>query len=498
MSSRRPPRLVARFAVGSLFAFMAVGAILAFEMSHQIRAREESSARFHAQFVVQSILAYQLRPTDLSKPLPTSGARYQQLLGIVRARVLQFPAVRVKVWSRQGTVLFSDEPQLVGRSFTIDDDLIEAFAGKAVGGVTDLTEAENVFERPLAPKLLATYVPLILPAGSRGAPIAVVEIYQDYAGVQRQVDHLFRELAVTLLVALGALYLLLLPILRRAGKTMSVQNARLEEQAGRLEALLVQEQHTVSELRELNRLKDEFVAIASHEVRTPLTSIIGYAKTLRRGTFADDRKVRDEFLDAIERQGDRLNRLVVNLLESSHFEGRHVAPSGELVDLADVVREVVSGLGPAGSRVIVDLPKGLPSISSDRHWVELLVSNLLDNALKFSSSDSQCEIAAERDGDTLVVRVRDQGVGIPQDELDRIFDRFYQVDSSATRHYGGVGLGLSLVRNIVHGLEGTVTATSALGQGSTFTVRLPIVPIPRREVEPEPVPQSNTQPAFRG
>ncbi|TMK96336.1 MAG: HAMP domain-containing histidine kinase [Actinobacteria bacterium] len=232
----------------------------------------------------------------------------------------------------------------------------------------------------------------------------------------------------------------------------------------------------MAELRDLNELKDGFVAMASHEVRTPLTSIIGYAKTLRRPEFSDDPAAREEFLDAIERQGDRLSRLVENLLASSRIEDERGRLTLVPMSLPDVMREALTTLGPRGRRVVVSLPPNLPIVISDRQRIELIMTNLLDNALKFSSAGTSCEVTAWRDGESVAVSVRDRGIGIAQEHLDRIFDRFYQVDSSVTRGYGGVGLGLSLVKELTSILGGTVEVTSLPKEGSTFIVKIPIAP----------------------
>ncbi len=467
-------RLMTRFALGSLLAFLAVGITVSVVVSRELRNRQEDAARFHAQFVAESILRYELSASDVSAPLAVNGPRYRELVQFVRARILQSPVVRVKIWSRDGTIVFSDEPRLVGQRFAVDEELKEAFAGKSVGGVTNLRADENVFEQSLASKLYSTYTPLYIgTAAPRGTPAAVVEVYQDYARIQDEVNRLFGELILTLAIGLAALYVILVPIIRGAARTLSEQNMKLEQQAGRLEELLSNEKRTVGELRELNRLKDEFVAIASHEVRTPLTSIIGYAKTLRRPEFADDAAARNEFLGAIERQGDRLHRLVQNLLASSQVEDDLNRPSLTTFRFQDVVEEVLVGLGAGRPRIGFSVPPDLEPIVSDRQRVELILSNLLDNALKFSLGETACRLEAHREGDTLVFRVRDEGVGIPADKLPRIFDRFYQVDSSVTRQYGGVGLGLSLVKQLVSSLAGQIEVQSRPGRGSSFTVRLP-------------------------
>jgi len=413
---------------------------------------------------------------DLKAPADIASKEYAALSDFVRSRIVRKPVVRVKIWSLTGTVLFSDEPRLIGRNFGLDDELKEASAGQTVSGISNLSAPENVFDRQLAPKLYATYVPLRLASDRLGnPPVAVAEIYQDYAGIQAQINNLFRTVGITMLVGLGVLYLLLLPITLKVANTLSEQNTRLEEEAKRSEELLRKEHQTVAELRKLNRLQGEFVAVASHELRTPLTSIIGYAKTLRQPQFANDAAARDEFLQAIERQGDRLFQLVENLLTSSHLEDHILRLSISTFSFQELARDVVEGLGSKGSRVRLNLATDLPTLLSDRQYVAQIVANLLGNALKFSPNGTPCELGAKWSGGSLTFWVRDHGIGIPASEVDRIFDRFYQVDSSSTRPYGGIGLGLSLVKNLVQTLGGRIDVRSAPKKGSIFLVTLPLV-----------------------
>src|SRR5438067_478958 len=267
-------RLLVRFTVSALVAFLLIGSGLAFVLSRQIRTREEDDASAHATFVVNSILAYEMTTKDLKGPFKVDGKRYRQLNAFLHERVLHFPVVRVKIWSHDGTILFADEPRLVGKRFAFEDDLREAFRGHLHAGVSDLTAPENVYERSLAKKLYEAYVPLRLPAGQTQAPVvAVAEIYQDYANIQAETNAQFRKIFVMILVGLVILYVLLLPITIPVARTLGRQNARLEEDARRSDELLQREHRTVAELRKLNRLHRDFVAVASHDLRTPLTSI---------------------------------------------------------------------------------------------------------------------------------------------------------------------------------------------------------------------------------
>ena len=261
---------------------------------------------------------------------------------------------------------------------------------------------------------------------------------------------------------------------RALADQLAERNTLLAEQAERLEQLLHTEHETVDELRKLNRMKGEFVAVVSHELRTPVTALIGYAKTLQQSEFADDVVLRAEFLDRMERQGDRLLRLVENLLTASRLESRQLPVSSGRLLFEDVCREVIESLAGEADRIDLRLPPDLPVMHSDRQLLGRVIQNLIDNALKYSPEGAACELGARVDGDNLVFWVTDQGIGIPREQVDRIFDRFYQVDSSSTRSYRGAGLGLSLVADLMDHLGGTIEVESVEGMGSTFTVTLPV------------------------
>jgi signal transduction histidine kinase len=261
---------------------------------------------------------------------------------------------------------------------------------------------------------------------------------------------------------------------RALADRLAEQNEVLADQTRRLEELLQKEHHTVGELIELNRMKGEFVAVVSHELRTPVTALMGYAKTLRQPEFADDDKMREEFLERMERQSDRLLRLIENLLTASNLETHQLPVAVGRVLFEDLVREVMEGLANDAVRVHVDMPDDLPVLTTDRQLLTRVLQNLVDNALKYSPDGSPCELEARSNGEHIVFSVRDYGIGIPPDELPRIFDRFYQVDSSSTRTFRGAGLGLSLVRDLLDHLGGTIDVQSTPGDGSKFLVTIPI------------------------
>jgi signal transduction histidine kinase len=472
--------LVGRFAVASLVAFVAIGAAISILTNRQVTRTQELDAQFHAEFVAESLLAHRLKGHDLSAPF--KGREYRTLDRYVRTRILDQPVKRVKLWRLDGTVLYSDEGELVGSRFPGEPDK-EVREGEVLSEVSDLSDPENRFEKDIAPKLFATYVPLYRGTRHTGRPDAVVELYQDYASIETRARSLLRDRVITLGLGLVLLYVLLLPIVLGASRRLRRQNDQLEEQARRLSVLLAGEQKTVAELRTLNQMKSDFAAVASHEMRTPLTAILGYVKTLRQPEFENDPRARSEFMAAIDRQAERLFRLVTNLLTAAQVEKHEAQLQVTTFDLGALAEEVAEGFHEGGSRIRLAVPGDLPHLVTDRVRVGEILTNLIDNALKYSPDEAPVDIGATVRDDRVVFWVQDCGVGIETQDLARIFERFYQTDQSSTRRFGGVGLGLHLVAELVNTLGGRVEVESAPGVGSTFTVTLPMwLPIkaPRR------------------
>jgi signal transduction histidine kinase len=473
--------LLLRFAAGSLGAFLLIGAGVMATTVANVRHRAELEANAHAVFVADAVLGPALNGVDLRAPL--SGEPYAQLDSIVRNRILSDGYdVRVKIWRADGTILYSDAQEIVGKRFAGEaDELTEAITGEPKYGVSDLTDAENLSERSIDSKLLFSYVPLSLSPGGR--PVAVAEVYQRYSVIQSAISHLLRELTITFAAGLLILYAALMPIARRASRELRRRNRQLREQTDQLSVLLAREQVTVEELRELNRMKEDFVAAVSHELRTPLTSVLGYVRTLRRPEFGEDAATREEFLQSAEEQGNRLFRLIRNLLSSARLE-RAGLPAGSVpVDVAQLAGDARASFPLESGRIDLAIAPDLPPLATDPDRMNEVLTNLLDNALKYSPDGGRVQLGARAQGQIVQLWVRDGGIGIDDAEVERIFERFYQVDQTATRRFGGVGLGLYLVKELVGDLGGTVEVRSAPGRGSTFTVSLPIARIHDREAQ---------------
>jgi K+-sensing histidine kinase KdpD len=234
------------------------------------------------------------------------------------------------------------------------------------------------------------------------------------------------------------------------------------------------ERETVARLEEIDRLKDEFLASVSHELKTPLTSIIGSAKTMRvrKERLTEDQQ--DEFLAVIERQAVRLLKMVEQLLSAAQLESGLPTFRRELLDVGLLARQVVQGFEAAGTKnpIWIEGPDHL-DLYADATVVEQVMTNLVENGMKYSDGNGAIIMRLSDSPNEVVIEVSDKGQGIPSVEIPNIFERFRQLDQSSTGKRSGVGLGLYIVKNLVEASGGTIGVKSEFGKGSTFTVTFP-------------------------
>lgn len=234
----------------------------------------------------------------------------------------------------------------------------------------------------------------------------------------------------------------------------------------------------VTALRRSEQMRVDFVANVSHELRTPLTSLTGFIETLR-GPARDDAAAREKFLDIMQDQSQRMFRLISDLLSLSKIEmDEHSRPS-DSVDVRLVLMPLIELLSQkaerAGLRIETDWAEDLPDIQGDSDQLTQVFQNLLDNAIKYGADGDAVYLSAyTKDARRVVVDVRDQGPGIPQDHIPRLTERFYRVDAARSRELGGTGLGLAIVKHILNRHRGKLYVNSVPGKGSTFSVHLPI------------------------
>jgi signal transduction histidine kinase len=268
----------------------------------------------------------------------------------------------------------------------------------------------------------------------------------------RSIEQEVRRLAVTKTALIGFIDLMLL-----AGLALVWANVRRE--------------------LKLSRLKSDFVANVSHELKTPLALIRLFAETLELGRVPTEDK-KQQYHRIINKESRRLTQLINNILDFSRIEAGRKEYRLVRTDLAAVVRDVVDAyrfqIEQHGFALALDVAEDLPEMELDPEALSQALINLLNNAIKYSPNEKAIAVSVRRDGERVLVSVADRGIGIPKGEQKRIFEKFYRVESSVVHTTKGSGLGLALVQHITEAHGGRVEVTSAPGEGSTFTLSLPV------------------------
>jgi signal transduction histidine kinase len=257
---------------------------------------------------------------------------------------------------------------------------------------------------------------------------------------------------------------------------IAIRNAQLYEEARlRAEELA----RALSKLQELDRLKSQFVQNVSHEFRSPLSLIRGYADLLENGTLGELQPEQEKPVTVIARRSRMLSDLVqdITLILEAEVNPPPEAPVA-MDELAQTAVEDFQLVAQENDIVLEqDIPAQLPPVSGSVHYMRRVLDNLIGNAIKFTPEGGTILVRLTQKEDAVLLVVEDTGIGIAPEKQEQIFDRFYQVDGSTKRRYGGVGLGLALVKELVETYGGHVAVESVLGQGSTFRVSLPLYPV---------------------
>lgn len=229
------------------------------------------------------------------------------------------------------------------------------------------------------------------------------------------------------------------------------------------------------ELGTLEAIRKQFVSDVSHEIQSPLTSIKGFTQALKHKQLDEPSRMR--LLNIIEEESDRLSRLSGDLLQLSTLEYEHLELKSDRYSLDEQLRKIVIAFEPQWSIKLINVELELQplSIIADEDKLSQIWTNLISNSIKFTGSGGRITITAAENGDQLVVQIADNGVGVPEEELSHIFKPFYKIDKSRDRLVGGSGIGLSIVKRIVDLHHGQIEASSKPGEGTTFTVWLPLI-----------------------
>lgn len=248
----------------------------------------------------------------------------------------------------------------------------------------------------------------------------------------------------------------------------------VEEAQGGVLAVL----HDVTAQRRAEEMRREFVANVSHELRTPLTNIKSYTETIMESGDELPPELKASFFGVILSEADRMTRIVQDLLTLSRFDNGKMEMHYTTFDLEEALRNVYNAVAMDaqnhGHQLSLDLSQPLPEINADKERIEQVVMNIMSNSIKYTPDGGHIQLAAWQEGDMACIRVTDDGIGVPEEDQPRLFERFYRVDKARSREAGGSGLGLSIVKEIVQSHNGLIEVQSQQGVGTAMTVRLPL------------------------
>ena len=236
--------------------------------------------------------------------------------------------------------------------------------------------------------------------------------------------------------------------------------------------------HDITDLRHLENIRKDFVANVSHELRTPISSIKGYAETLLNGAL-DDKENAKEFVEIMLTDSNRLAALINDLLDLASIESEKLVLNFKPIKVSSLLPSIVKGLktqlNNKSIKLSIEIPEDAPEILADEEKISQIMLNLIDNAIKYNNVNGSIVVMVSFDDKNVKISIADTGIGIPSEDVPRIFERFYRVDKSRSRELESTGLGLSIVKHLVQVHSGEVSVKSVVGQGSTFSFTLPII-----------------------
>jgi signal transduction histidine kinase len=460
--------LLSRFSIVTLALLLVIGAGLGWVLQRQMESTALEQQATEVAVVLDGVLSRQLAAADL-QPATRPAARIRWASLAHRLLAADNHLVRIKVWNPAGRVIYSNNPRQIGQLFPVDDNLRTALRGHTAMDISNLTQQENVGERQGHRSLLETYVPL----RSSGRVVGAYEAYSDLAALEAQLNDGRRVLWVSVAVGFLLLYASLFAIVRSASRRL----------IGQMQAIstLEVEAREAETLRQVDRLKDEFIGTISHELRRPLTSIKGYTASLLLPETTWDAAVQREFLQVIDEEADILAQQITNLLDLARLGSGLLPLNCEPLHLRALSEQAVHRIQTQpqlkSHTYDVSFPDDFPYVEADQQRLNQVLVNLLENAAKYSAPGTPIVVEGRIESRAVAVRVVDRGVGLTPEQATHVFDKFYRVDSGLTRATEGTGLGLALSYGVIEAHNGTMTVDSTPGVGSVFTFTLPLTSI---------------------
>jgi signal transduction histidine kinase len=372
--------------------------------------------------------------------------------------------IRIKIFDNTGTIIFSDEDELVGKNYQDNEQLKKALKGSTDVEINrKLDKSENVYEKKNYSSLMEIYVPV---RSSSGEVYGVIEVYQVLDFIDKEIFKLQMTIAIIIFLGLFTLYFSLIWIVKDASETIMEQNLALIK--------------SHEELKEMDKMKNEFINSMSHELRTPLNAVIGFSDLMKQKNAGELNERQMHYVDNILKSGKHLLAIINDILDMIVIEAGKTELVLSTFPVLFAIDENIENVKSSTEKNTVIINKEidpqLESIEADRQKFSQILSNILDNALKFSKRDGGVvNIIARKTGDKAQFSISDNGIGIKEENFKKLFKVFQQLDTGISRKYGGTGLGLSISKKLVELHGGKIWVESIYGEGTTFTFELPLV-----------------------
>jgi signal transduction histidine kinase len=461
-----------RFGLLALLPVVALGAVLAHVLNADVQQRYVDTARSSATLITQVGVQPLLNAAQVAAGL--SPADIAQTDDRLQGAAVSQEVRRLKVWNRDGMIVYSDNHALIGKTFRIDEDLGKALAGQSSASITDGHDEENSGD-DLAGPLIQVYVPLVFKGTS--SPSGAFELYLPYAPVQAAIDRESNQLYIFLAAGLTLFYVSMFPVVLLADR--SRRRLLHEAQATALANLAV--------LERLNRLKTEFLTRISHQFRTALVGIQGFSEVIRDSEHLDLVEVR-AFASDIYKDAERLDQTFNEMLELDRIEAGGVTLKVTRVDLNHLINGVVEATRQQSPdhALTVNLDPLVPAVSCDSDKISQVLTILLSNATKYSLAGAEVLVRSRASSDEVEVIVKDQGRGMPANFDGGLLNTNQRPPGSSIKGLNqgiGAGLGLQIARQIVEMHGGRIWFESTAGKGSVFHFTLPVQVRPTRELQ---------------
>lgn len=458
--------LLQRFAAVGVIVTMGLAIVFSKVLSDRMIEDALVEAAQEARLITTTLITPQVQTGDFGPQTPEVTAGWRARVGQVAGK---FNVVRIKVWRPDGSIVYSDDERLIGRTFPLTDELQDALKGELAKEVSTLERAENAEERDYG-KLLEVYVPVI-PSGS-GTVAGVYEVYQSFEPIQAKISKIRTTVWGGSLAVFSLLFASLFGVVRRASRQLALHALELEQRVAERTAAL---REAKADADRANQAKSEFLSRMSHELRTPLNAVLGFAQLLELEALNADQR---ENVQYILKGGRHLLGLINEVLDIARIEAGRLRVSLEPVLVGDVVRETLDLMRPVAAErhaLLVEEIGGLAAghVMADRQRLKQVLLNFVSNAIKYGGSDVRVTLSCRDLPDGQVrIGVSDTGPGIASDKLARLFTPFERLGSEHTS-VEGTGLGLALSKGLTEAMGGVLGVESMVGRGSTFWVQLP-------------------------